>query len=59
MRCRENLENGAGTVEPEPTQMPTPEKARREPEGKAEASKSIPERRSACAEKLRDLRSDP
>ena len=56
MRCREDLENGAGTVEPEPP--PTPEKARREPERDAEVSKRIRERQSACAKKLRDLRPD-
>ncbi len=57
MRCRENLENAAGTVERKPPL--TPQGARREPEGKAEASKSIREPRSACAEKHRDPRPDP
>ncbi len=54
MRLRDILLNDAAAIAPKPT----PEKARREPERKAEVSKRIRERQSACAKQPRDLRSD-
>ncbi len=56
MRLRELLLDDAGAIEPKPPL--TPEKARREPDRKAEMSKRIRKRQSACAEKRRDLRPD-
>ncbi len=56
MRLREILLDDAGAIEPKPPL--TPERARREPERKAEVSKRIRERQSACAKQPRDLRSD-
>ena len=55
MRLREILVDGAGTVEPKPPL--TPEEARREAQRKVKVNKRIQDAQSACAKRLRELRS--
>ncbi len=55
MRCREILADHAGTIPPKAPL--TPEQARREADRKAALNRRIQDAQSACAQRLRDLRS--
>jgi hypothetical protein len=55
MRYREILADHAGTIPPKAPL--TPEQARREADRKAALNRRIQDAQSACAQRLRDLRS--